>query len=621
MKERSNKSLLQMMIASIGVVYGDIGTSPLYALKSCFILTDLPVNSTNVLGLISLFIWLLILVVNFKYLSIVMKCDQQGEGGTLVLSSICKKLKIGKFKKLAFILGIIAMGLFVGESVITPAISVLSAVEGLRLVVDIPDNIIIICAILVLGCLFLFQNKGSGYIGKSFGYVMMLWFIVIAALGLFSIIKNPEILAAFNPYYAVKFLFTNGMIGWMALGGAILVITGVEALYADMGHFSREIIEKSWIRFVLPALILNYLGQGALLISDAQAIVNPFYLLAPKILIYPLVILSVMATIIASQAVISGLFSLSWQAILLHYLPRMKVIHTSYNQRGQIYLPLMNYLLLALTVMAVLIFKDSEALASAYGLSVSSVMLISTMLIMVFAYYKLRWSILKISFLLVPLLALDIVFVTTNLLKVFEGAWYTLMLSGTVIYIILTWVRGNEAFKHYKREDRQDIDQYIEQQLAKYKTRIPGCAIFMSRFDDVVPHSLEVQLKHNKYLHEKLLFLVIITGEEPIVKSPEKFSYKEFKPNVFSITVRSGFREIPDVCKIIEWMKSEKIIDKHEDISVFLGRGLPIASRHAYLSGMSEKIYILLSKNASPAYEFFKIDSSQVIELGIRYEV
>ena len=342
MQNRNNINIVKLMIAALGIVYGDIGTSPLYALKSCFTLTNLSLTENNILGIISLFFWLLIIIVNIKYIFLVMRCDQQGEGGVLVLSSLLSKVKLNKFKKIFTLLGIIAMALFVGDSIITPAISVLSAIEGLKLVTNISQDIIILISIIILILLFGLQNKGSGFIGQYFGYVMIFWFATIAILGLVQIIKIPKILLAINPYYALKFLFSNGVIAWAALGGVILVITGVEALYADMGHFGRKAIKNSWIYFVFPALSFNYLGQGALLLNNPKAIESPFFLLAPESLIYPLAILSVMATIIASQAVISGLFSLTWQAIMLNYLPRMKVIHTSFNQRGQIYVPFVN---------------------------------------------------------------------------------------------------------------------------------------------------------------------------------------------------------------------------------------------------------------------------------------
>ncbi len=618
---QTKNTLLSMMIGAIGIVYGDIGTSPLYALKSCFILTGIPVSEANILGIISLFIWLLALIVNLKYITIVMRCDQQGEGGVLVLSTICAKLGITALKKPIFLLGIVAMALFVGDSVITPAISVLSALEGLKLVINIPNELIIIAAIITLIILFFYQHLGSGAIGKYFGYIMIFWFIVIGLLGLIAIIKTPAILAALNPYYALKFIFSNGIIGWVSLGGAILVITGVEALYADMGHFGKHAIKASWTYFVLPSLALNYLGQGSLLLNDPSAIDNPFYLLAPKILICPLVILSVIATIIASQAVISGLFSLSWQAIMLHYLPRMKVKHTSINQKGQIYVPAVNYLLCVLTIIAVLTFKNSDSLASAYGLSVASVMLISTLFTGLISYHQWRWSIVKVCFIFIPLLCLDLIFVTTNLSKIFEGAWYTLLIAGIVSYIILVWIKGNEALKRYKLYGRQSLKHYLTEYIPKYTIRIPGCAIFMSRAFNNVPHALEVQLKHNKYLHEKILFIMIVTEDTPKVELSNKFSCEKILPNIFTLKARFGFHEEPNLHKIIAWAEAEGILIQAEDISFFLSRSIPIVSQREILSGIPEKLYIFLAKNSLPAYEFFKINYHNVVELGVRYKI
>ncbi len=618
---KENKSLTPMMIGALGIVYGDIGTSPLYALKSCFILTGIPINEMNVLGTISLFIWLLMFIVNFKYISIVMKCDQQGEGGSLVLSSLCNKLGIHSLKKELFFLGVIAMALFAGDSVITPAISVLSAVEGLNLVTKIPDSAIITISIFILTILFLFQRKGSEIIGKYFGYIMILWFIVLSLLGLASIIKNPIILYALNPYYAFKFLINNGVVAWASLGGAILVITGVEALYADMGHFGKKAIETSWKFFVLPALTLNYLGQGGLLLSMPQAIDNPFYLLAPKAMIYPLVLLSIMATIIASQATISGIFSLSWQAIMLHYLPRMKVIHTSMNQRGQIYVPVINYILYVSTVIAVLIFKDSDSLASAYGLSVSSVMFISTLLTGLIAFHKWKWSTIRLCLTFVPLLCLDLIFMISNLIKVFEGAWYTLLIAFMVAYIIFVWIKGNKVLETFKGKGREDIKTYLTKYIPLHDTRIPGCAIFMTRSSEKVPYSLEVQLKHNKYLHQKILFIIVTTEEVPTIELSKKFQFEEVLSNIFIINARFGFYEEPNLQKVISWATVKNILVEKENISFFLSRGVPLADKKGVLNGFAEKLYIFLAKNSLSAYEFFKINYQKVVELGVRYKI
>jgi KUP system potassium uptake protein len=450
---------------------------------------------------------------------------------------------------------------------------------------------------------------------------MIIWFIVIGGLGLGSILKNKAILLALNPYYAVTFLLTNEAIAWAAFGGAILVITGAEALYADMGHFGKRAIKRVWMLLVFPSLSLNYLGQGALLLSDSAAITNPFYLLAPDYAIYPLVALSVMATIIASQAVISGIFSLIWQALMLNYLPRMKVKHTSSEQRGQIYIPIINVMLCILTISAVLFFQSSEALASAYGLTVSGVMMISTILVGLLAYYNWQCSILRLLLVFVPLIILDMVFLLTNIIKIFEGAWFTLIMALIVIYITLVWRKGNQALKNYQSYSQENIQDYLKSYLKQYSTRIPGCAIFMSRSSNKIPHSLAIHLKHNKFLHEKLLCLSIATEEVPKVSLENKFVSHEILPNIFCVQASFGFHEIPDLNQVIAWLKNENFLKKEEKMSVFLGKSWPFPSKGGYLRGFSENIYIFLARNAFPAYEFFKIDNNDMVELVIRYRV
>lgn len=619
-QKKSNLSL--MALGALGIVYGDIGTSPLYALKSSFVLTGLPVNEMNIIGTISLFIWLLILIVNYKYITIIMKCDQQGEGGALVLSSLCNKISPRLLKKEVLFLGFVAMALFAGDSVITPAISVLSAVEGLNLVTKMSENNIIITAIIILFLLFILQKQGSGILGKYFGYIMVIWFLVIGTFGVISIYSNnPKILYAINPYYAIKFLLNNGIIALVSLGGAILVITGVEALYADMGHFGQNAIEKTWKFFVLPALILNYLGQGSLLLSSPGAISNPFYLLAPNILLYPFIFLSVIATIIASQATISGIFSLTWQAIMLNYLPRMKVQHTSMDQKGQIYVPVINSILLILTISAVLIFKTSDSLASAYGLSVASVMLISTILSGLIAIHKWEWSLIKVSFIFIPFLCLDILFVISNLVKIFEGAWYTIVIAAIVSYIIFTWIKGNKVLESLKNRGRKDIKSYIADYIPKYNVRIPGCAIFMTRSESRIPYSLEVQLKHNKFLHEKIIFIIIDTVEVPKVELSKKFNYHEILQNIYLIEAKFGFYEEPNLQKIVSWAVSQDILQPKENTSFFLSRGVPYPREKGALMGFAEKLYVFLAKNSLSAYQFFKINNNKVVELGIRYKI
>ncbi len=619
--DTTNKGFLSLMLGAIGVVYGDIGTSPLYALKSCFTITGLNITPDNILGIISLFLWILIIVVYYKYIFTVMRCDQHGEGGVLVLSSLCKKIDNERIKKIAVTFGIIGVALFVGDSVITPAISVLSACEGLTLVTNISEHYIILIAAAILFLLFFLQSQGSGNIGRYFGYIMLIWFITIGVLGLLSVIKTPEILKVVNPYYAIEFVINNKLIGFVAIGGSILVVSGVEALYADMGHFGKKSIQYTWSILVFPALSLNYLGQGALLLNDPSAIDNVFYRLTPENMLYPMIILSLIATIIASQAVISGVFSLAQQAMMLNYLPRMSIKHTSFYHIGQIYIPAINYILFILTISAIVLFRSSSALSFAYGLSVASVMIVTTLFAAILAHYQWKWSPVKMLLTFVPFFFLDIFFIGSNINKILEGAWYTLAIALIAIYIMKIWIKGTEILKTQRTSSSIAINPYLKNAIEGSKIRIPGCAAFMTRYSNSLPGALVVNLQHNKYLHEKILFISILTEDIPRVPIAERFSYtKDFK-NVFTIKAHFGFYEIPDLNKVIVWAESKGILKANEEISFFLSRGLPMSDGHHYLDKLSEEIYIFLSKNALPAYEFFKVDYRKLIELGIMFKV
>lgn len=614
----AHKSLI---VGAIGIVYGDIGTSPLYALKSCFVMGNLPVNETNILGLISIIMLTLFLIVSIKYVSFVLKVDNHGEGGILALSSLCSKLNLGTYKKLPILLGIIGCGLFFGDGVITPAISILSAVEGLKLISPIFSEHVIWLTILILLGLFYIQKKGSGFIGQFFGPVMIIWFLTIGLLGLAQIIQTPFILKALNPFYAIQFFYHNGFLALKAMGGIFLVVTGAEALYADLGHFGKKSITLSWHYFVLPALLLTYLGQGALLIQSPEAISNPFYLLVPKIGLYPLIILSTIATIIASQAIISGVFSIAWQAIMFNYLPRMKVIHTSYKQIGQVYLPAINTILCIFTIMAILGFRSSENLAVAYGLSVSGSMLITTILVLIVANHEWKWQLYKIAFIFIPFIFLDLLFITTNLAKFFEGAWYAVLLTLIIIYTIRVWTHGNRAITYQVTTHHKSLEKFMMDYIKKYDQRIPGTAIFMTRDPDKVPNSLMIHLRHNKFLHEKLIFVSIITTDSPFDHHKDKFSFDLVCTNQYRINAKFGFKEDPNLHKIIHWAKSQKLIEKDEELSFFLSKGIAVSSPQAFLNGFSENFYIYLSKNALTAYEFYKIPHDKVIELGVRYKI
>lgn len=618
---KKKPSLLLLAISTIGVVYGDIGTSPLYALKSCFTLSDLPVNSINVLGLISLFAWTLFLVVSVKYVAIVMKVNHHGEGGILALSSLCASLKKSAHQSIPIILGILGAALFFSDGVVTPAISILSALEGLDLISPKLSEHVIPLSVATLIFLFMIQKRGSSLIGQFFGPVMIFWFLVLTILGLHQIIKMPSVIKALNPYYAFHFFYHNGWVGALTLGGTILVVTGAEALYADMGHFGAKPIKLSWNFFVFPSLLLNYLGQGALLLQTPSAASNPFYFMVPDAMLYPLIILATAATIIASQAVISGVFSVAWQAIMLGYLPRMKVMHTSYHQIGQVYVPAINYILCALTITAVLIFQSSHDLAVAYGLSISGVMLITTILVFMVAHYRWKWPLFYLLLLFVPLLLLDLIFVTTNLIKIIEGAWFTALLTLIVVYTIRTWLQGNKALNRQKTVPDETLMQYLEAHKKDFPDKIPGTAIFMTRSPDKVPNSLAFHLQHNRFLHQKLIFLSVLTTNSPRVPMGSKYSCSKIAPNIFSITTRYGFKEVPNLNKILNWAVEQNIIKDHHNVSFFFSRGVPITEEKNTFKRFGKKFYIFLCRNAIPAYEFYKVPLDKVVELGIRYEV
>jgi KUP system potassium uptake protein len=610
-----------IFIGALGVVFGDIGTSPLYALKSCFTISHLPVNEMNIFGIISLFIWALLLVVWLKYALLVMRVDNHGEGGILALTTLCHKLKL--FQKTAYIvvLSIIGMALFFGDGIITPAISVLSAVEGLDIIEKSFSPYVIPITIGILTILFAIQKHGSGPIGRFFGPIMMVWFSFLGLTGIMNIIHCPTMLKAFNPYYALSFLMHHQFAGIATLGGVVLVVTGAEALYADMGHFGRRAIQLSWGTIVFPALVLNYLGQGAVLLHDPAALINPFYALVPTWALYPSVILATVASIIASQSIISGIFTITAQAILLGYLPRMRVIHTSSKHIGQVYIGSINYILFTLTVGATLMFGSSEALTHAYGLSVSGVMLLTGFLIIFVAYKEWQWPLWRLSIIFLPLVALDSLFVITNMMKFLDGAWYAMLVTAIIYFIVRVWVKGNKALEAQRMTHHVNLSTYLKNYKKEYKQRIPGAAIFLSRQSNKVPSSLTIHLQHNKFLHEKTIFLSFTIKDSPFVLPKERFQKTALDKNSYSIDASFGFKESPNINSVIHYLVEEAIIKNCEDVSVFLSKGVPVASNVRTLQGFSEKLYIYLVSISQNATDFYKIPHHKVIELGIRYKI
>lgn len=610
-----------LYIGAIGVVYGDIGTSPLYAFKSCFLISGLPVNETNIIGLISLLLWTLFIVVSLKYVSLVMPVDHDNEGGILALSARCISLKIKKLQKPALLLGVLGMSLFFGDCIITPAISVLSAVEGIKLISPCFTPYILPLSILLLTFLFLIQRNGSGQIGRYFGIIMIIWFCVIGLMGFTSILHNSAILKSLNPFYALRFLAMHGTVGFIAVGGVILALAGAEALYADMGHFGRESIRTCWTFFVFPALILNYLGQGSLLLTDPTAISNPFYLMAPSTMLYPLVLLTTIATIIASQAVISGIFSLSWQAIMLNYLPRLKVIHTSETQFGQVYVPAINYILLAITISVVLFFKTSENLAAAYGFSVSAIMLITTFLIFIHLKYEKKWTTIKLLAVFIPLTLLDSTFFICSASKLFEGAWCTILMTLIVFFIIHTWITGNERLATKRNKPIKNIHKYLDTHITHKDIHIPGSIMLLSRVPNGVPKTLCTLIQFNKFLHEKIFIVSIITLPVPRISEHKRFHIEEIYTNVFQITAKFGFNEVPSVPKITHWATKHSYINHDEEVCYFMSRSIIVLNEHSFFGTIQARLYQFLCHASQNATEFYRIPHDKVIELGLHYKI
>lgn len=610
-----------LFVGSLGVVFGDIGTSPLYALKACFSIASLSVTATNVFGLISLCLWSLFLVVSMKYAILVMRIDNEGEGGILALTALCQKLKL--FKNPFILLGVSLLGvaLFFGDGIITPAISVLSALEGLEVITKEFSPYIIPMSLVVLSALFIIQRKGSGYIGGFFGPIMFIWFAFLAVTGGYQILNYPMIIAALNPYYALMFLINHPLATLMTMGGIVLVLTGGEALYADMGHFGKKAIRASWTTIVFPALILNYLGQGALLLQHPEMLSNPFFGLIPSWAMYPAVALSAVATVIASQSIISGIFTMTSQGILLNFLPRMKVMHTSAKQIGQIYISVINALLFILTVSAVLMFKTSDNLAQAYGLSVSGVMLITSILLCFVAHRHWKWPMWKVCMLLSPLLILDSIFVITNSMKLFEGAWYAVLITLILCVIMYAWFRGNRILSSHQHTSHASLTGYLKHIYTKEATVLPRTALFLCRHHDKVPSSLVMHHRHHPYLHEKSIFVTFVIRDIPYVSLKERLKITHPMPNAILVEVFYGFKETPNLTRVLHMLRQHHILNDDEELSIMLSKGVPINQQTRFFKAFLNKTYVFLVSISQNATDFYKMPMNNVIEMGVRYRL
>ncbi len=623
---RGDGYLLTLVVGALGVVYGDIGTSPLYALKECFGgKHPLPVNHLNVLGVISLILWSLTLIVAIKYLTFVMRANNKGEGGILSLLSLAfpnrhhRKKHLGRAAMIA--LGVFGAALLYGDGMITPAISVLSAVEGLNVATDRLEHYILPITIVILVGLFTIQRSGTGMMGKIFGPVMAIWFLVLAVLGISNIWASPEILSAFNPVYAARFLMSNGWLAFVVLGSVFLCVTGAEALYADMGHFGRRPIQLAWFSMVMPALMLNYLGQGALLLHDPKAAENPFYMMAPTWSIYPLVILATMATVIASQALISGAFSLTMQAIQMGYIPRLEIDHTSSQERGQVYMPRINWLLMFSCIGLVIGFRTSTNLAGAYGIAVTLTMVITTLLF----YYAARrlwgWGAWKTGILCGLFLVIEVTFAAANFLKVWHGGWFPLLVGLILFTLMATWKTGRRLLGERLRAASLPFSLFLEDVKANPPVRVSGTAIFLAGNPDGTPLALLHNLKHNKVLHQRVILLTVSTADVPHVDPSLRAEVEQLAEGFYRVKGSYGFMEDPSVPEILEHCKTKGLICEPEKSTFFLSRESIIPTSKKGMWIWREALFALISRNAQPATAFFRLPANRVVELGMQVEI
>ncbi len=618
--------LAVVALAALGVVYGDIGTSPLYALKSCFSLHGgVTPTADNVLGLLSLIFWSLILVVSVKYLVLVMRADNRGEGGILSLLALAVPMRAQSSpRKLIWVLtalGVCGAAFLYGEGLITPAISVLSAVEGLEVAAPALKSYVIPITIILIVGLFSVQRIGTGNVGSIFGWVMLLWFTTLAVLGLSHIWHTPEVFRAINPVYGWKFLATNGLAGFHQLGAVFLVLTGVEALYADMGHFGKKPIRAAWFGFVLPALFLNYLGQGALVLQNPDTANNPFFRMAPEWALYPLVFLASAAAIIASQALITGAFSLTMQAVQLGYIPRMAIEHTSSTTRGQIYMPWINWGLMIGCIGLVLGFRTSDSLAAAYGLSVVLTMSITTILLFVVAQRLWNWSVTQAAIVCSIFLAIELVFLAANIAKIAHGGWLPLTVGALGFTIMATWKTGRNRLRQRLINSLLPIEDFLKDVTESKPHRVNGTAIFLAGNPDGTPAALTHNFKHNKIIHKRVILLTILIEEIPYVDKDRRVTVADLGEGFFRVIGRFGFMEEPDAQEILKLCKPHGLNFREMETTFFLSRETIISSERRGLARWRKHLFALLSRNAQPANAYFRLPPNRVVELGLQVEI
>jgi KUP system potassium uptake protein len=618
-------NFLALALGSVGVVYGDIGTSPLYALRESVIAAvgpGNPVSEPVVLGILSLIIWALIVVVTIKYVLILLRADNNGEGGTLALMALARRaIGTGRAGAVVILLGITSGALFYGDAIITPALSVLSAVEGMKIVTPAFDPYIVPLTVVILIALFTVQSHGTAKVASFFGPIMLIWFVTLSAAGLWHIGQNPAVLWAFNPLHAVGFLAGHGVIGLVTLGAVFLVVTGAEALYADLGHFGRGPIRAAWLSVVLPALTINYLGQGALVLADAKAIENPFFLLFPDWALLPMVGLATVATVIASQAVITGAYSLTQQAIQLGLLPRFETRHTSEALFGQIYMPRVNTLLLVGVLLLVMLFRSSSALASAYGIAVTGTMVVTGAIAFIVIWKVWRWSPYSAAALMLPFLLIDLSFLTANLLKVVEGGWIPLALGGLVMVVMYTWRRGSRLLFEKTRRQETSLEALVAMLEKRPPVSVPGTAIFLTSDPASAPTALLHSLKHYKVLHHKNVILTVETAHTPRVATAERVRIEPVGETFSCIVLRFGFMESPNVPKALAIARKLGFSFDIMATSFFLSRRLLKPAPHSGMPRWQDRLFIALARTANDATDYFQIPTGRVVEVGTQVTI
>jgi KUP system potassium uptake protein len=620
--DEAHPTFLALALGSVGVVYGDIGTSPLYAFREAAIAASNngPVTRGTVLGVLSLILWALIITVTMKYVLILLRADNNGEGGTLSLTALAQRA-LGRRTTFVFLVGVIGASMFLGDSVITPAISVLSAVEGLKLASPGFSDYVAPLTVFILIVLFAGQSRGTAKVAALFGPIMVVWFVSLAISGAMHILDDPHVLLAMNPLYGVMFLVEHGEIGLVTLGAVFLAVTGGEALYADLGHFGRKPIQTAWLALVLPSLLINYFGQGAKVLADPAAIENPFYRMVPDTLLLPMIVLATAATIIASQAVITGAYSLVHQAIQLGMLPRLKILHTSASHAGQIYIPRVTWALLIGVLLLVGLFRTSSALASAYGIAVATTMVVDGILGFVVVWKLWRWELWKARALIAPFFVVDITFFSANLLKLLEGAWVPILFGTTMVLLILTWRRGTGILVNKTRRSEVPLDTLFRNLEKRPPHIVPGTAVFLTSDPEFSPTALLHNLKHNKVLHESNVILTVQTADTPRVSESERVKITPLSKHFSRVTLRFGYMEQPNVPKALAVARKQGWTFDIMSTSFFLSRRALRPSPQSGMPGWQDHLFIWLARSASDATDFFQIPTGRVVEVGTQVTV